>query len=138
MSPFAKPAQPSEGLDLQQLRGSLLLIKVLFLEDHIPTVHTKPGEKSPAIRADVSVLDGPMGGQTFEDTLIFPKVLQSQLRSRIGQLVLGRLATGQAKPGQTAPWKLDPASPADEQAGEAFLRNQTPAMSQPASSQPPF
>jgi len=138
MSPFATPAQPSEGLDLQGLRGSLLLLKVLFLEDHIPTVHTKPGEKSPAIRADVTVLDGPQAGKEYPDTLIFPKVLQSQLRSRIGQLVLGRLGQGQAKPGQTAPWKLDPATHADEQAAESWLRNKTPAMSQPASSEPPF
>lgn len=139
MSPFAKPAEPSSGIDYSQLHGKLLLIKVMSLEDHIPTVHTKPGEKNPAIRGDVTVLDGPQAGQEYPDALIFPKVLQGQLRSRMGQLVLGRLAQGQAKPGQTAPWKLDTATAADEQVAEQWLAKQsTGATTGPANAEPPF
>lgn len=139
---FASPAAPSEGIDFNQLRGSLLLIKVVFLEDHIPNVNSKPGEKSPAIRADVTVLDGQFAGKEYADALIFPKVMQGQLRSRVGQLVLGRLGQGQAKAGQSAPWKLDPATPADEQiAGQWVTRKATPQVSpvqHQQTSQPPF
>jgi len=139
MSPFAKPAEPSSGIDYSALKGALLMIKVIFVEDHIPTVHTRPGEKNPAVRADVTVLDGPQAGHAYQDTLVFPKVLQGQLRSRVGQLVLGRLSQGEAKPGQSAPWKLDAATPADEQVAEAFLRTKsTPSVTTPAASEPPF
>lgn len=139
MTQFASPAAPSEGLDFNELQGSLLLIKVVFLEDHIPNVNTKPGEKSPAIRADVTVLDGRSAGKEYADALIFPKVMQGQLRSRVGQLVLGRLGQGHAKPGQSAPWKLDPASEADTRVAEEFMRRKsTPAVQSVSSSQPPF
>jgi len=139
MSQFASPAQPGQGITYPDLQGALLLIKVIFLEDHIATVHTRPGETNPAVRANVTVLDGPKAGETYEDTLIFPKVLQGQLKSRMGQLVLGRLGQGAAKPGQSAPWLLNPATPADEQVADAHLRKaSTPAVTQPATEQPPF
>lgn len=140
-SPFASPAQPGQGITYPDLQGNLLLIKVMSLEDHIPTVHTRPGEKNPAVRADVTVLDGPKAGEKYDDALIFPKVLQGQLKSRMGQLVLGRLGQGAAKPGQSAPWLLTPATPEDEKVAEEWMRsNQTPTLSQPASQgqEPPF
>jgi hypothetical protein len=138
MSQFATPAT-SSSIDFQQLKGSLLMVKVIFLEEHIPTAVTKPGERSPAIRADVTVLDGPHAGEHYADTLIFPKVLQSQLRSRVGQLVLGRLGQGPAKPGQSAPWQLDAATSADEQVATGYLAKQaTPSTTSVATEQPPF
>lgn len=141
-SPFATPADPSERIDYNEVVGNLLLIKPTYLEDHIPNVNTKPGEKSPAVRADVSILDGPQAGRELADVLIFPKVLQSQLRSRVGQLVLGRLGKGEAKAGQSAPWKLNAASPDDERTAEAHLSNRsTPATTPPAggrTDEPPF
>ena len=47
---------------------------------------------------------------TYEDTLIFPKVLIGSLKSRIGQKVLGTIGQGVAKPGQNAPWIIQDAS----------------------------
>lgn len=137
---FADPASPS-GIDYKELQGSLLLFEVTGLEDHIPTSVTKPGEKSPAVRVNLTVLDGPQAGTSLADSLVFPKVLQGQLRSRVNQMVLGRLAQGDARPGQSAPWKLSPASPEDKRKAEEFLARQssTPAMSQPApNAAPPF
>jgi hypothetical protein len=132
---FADPASPS-GIDYAELKGSLLLFDVTGLEDHIPTSVTKPGEKSPAVRVNMTILDGAQAGTRVEDSLVFPKVLQGQLRSRVGQLVLGRLTQGQAKPGQSAPWKLDPATAEDKTKAEAYLAQPAPATS--ANAEPPF
>lgn len=139
MTQFAAPASPSEGMDFNELQGSLLLIKVVYLEEHVPNVNTKPGEKSPAIRADVTVLDGPLAGKEYADALIFPRVMQGQLRSRIGQLVLGRLTKGEAQPGKNAPWKLDPATAQDTQVAEQYMARKTqPRVQSVSSSEPPF
>lgn len=136
MTGFAAPSAPSGGLDFKALHGSLLLIDVLAVEEHVPTVHTKPGEKSPAVRANVTVLDGDQANQTFDDTLIFPKILQSQVRAKVGEKVLGRLGQGTAKPGQSAPWQLDPATEPDVAKAEAWVAaNSKPAVSSAA---PPF
>lgn len=134
---FADPASPS-SIDYNQLKGSLLLFEVIGLEDHIPTSVTKPGEKSPAVRVTLSILDGPQAGTIMDDSLVFPKVLQGQLRSRVGQLVLGRLGLGQAKVGQSAPWKLDPANDADKRRAEEFVQTSRPATTEPATGRPPF
>lgn len=138
MSGFAAPAAPSGGLDFQALNTKLLLVEVLAVEDHVPTVHTKPGEKSPAVRANVTVLDGDPAGETFEDTLIFPKILQSQIRAKVGQKVLGRLTQGQAKPGQSAPWVLAEATPADVSVAEAWVAKNTAPAFTGADARPPF
>lgn len=72
----------------------------------MPTVQTSLGEKD-AISATIHDVDT---GDTFEDALIFPKVLVSSLRNRVGQTVLATLTQGQAKPGQSAPWTLTDAT----------------------------
>lgn len=136
MSQFATPAAPSGGLDYNEINRSLLLVQVITVEDHVPTVHTKPGEKSPAVRGNVTVLDGAKAGESYEDTLIFPKVLQSQLRGRVGQLVLGRLTQGMAKPGQSAPWQLAEATPEDIAVADNHMRKA--AASSVQSAQAPF
>jgi len=135
MSNYAAPAEPT-GISYTDLKGALLLIKVHAVEADVPTAFSKPGQANPAVRADVTVLDGGSAGEMYEDALIFPKVLQGQLKSRVGQLVLGRLGQGQAKPGQSAPWKLDPATAADEQAADAHLRKTTAPAGTGA--EPPF
>lgn len=129
-SPFATPGTAS-GISWEDLNGSLLLIEPLSVEEGIKTVH---GDKS-AIRANVAVLDGDQKGQDYQDTLVFPLVLQGQLRGRIGQKVLGRLGQGEKKAGQKPPWKLAEATEADIAVGTAYLSGQ---MSAPADDAPPF
>jgi hypothetical protein len=114
--PFASPGSTS-GVDYAELNGSLLLIEPASLESG---VKTSLGDKD-AVRADITVLDGPNAGTQHTDTLIFPRVLIGQLRSRIGQKVLGRLGQGVARPGQNAPWLLNEATDADKQLGLAWL-----------------
>lgn len=139
--PFVQPAPAStEGPDFQTLRGALLLIKVISQEAHVPTVHTLPGEKSPAVVADITVLDGQRQGEQLVNTLIFPKVLQTQLCRSIGQTVLGRLTQGEAKQGKNAPWQLDPASADDASNARRYLdaRASQPVGAPAASAEPPF
>lgn len=129
--PFATPGSTS-GVDYKALNGRLLLIMPTSLESD---VKTSLGDKD-AVRADIVVLDGPEAGEEYNDTLVFPRVLIGQLRSRVGEKVLGRLGQGQARPGQNAPWLLTEATDADKQTGLAYLAGKlaTPATA----GAPPF
>ena len=128
-SPFAAPAAPGAGIKWETLSGRLVLVQPHSLETGITTAFGV----ADAIRADVVILDGPDAGTKHDDTLIFPKVLQSQLRNQVGQKVLGRVTQGQAKPGQSAPWILAEATDADTAIGVAWL-NRTAVTS----AKPPF
>lgn len=130
--PFAKPAAPGGGIEFADHKGALLLVRPIEVEKD---VKTKFG-LSDAVRADVNVLDGPGEGASYVDALIFPLVLQQQLRKNIGDLVLGRLGQGEAKDGNNPPWILEDASPEDETKAEAWVKeNTTPATTKAA---PPF
>lgn len=131
-NPFATPATASGGIAWADVKGALVLVDVLSVETGI---NTSFGETD-AVRANVAVLDGAQKGETYEDTLVFPKVLQSQLKSRVGQKVLGRVSQGQAKPGQSAPWVLAEATEADIVIGTAYLAGQVSAPA--AAGAPPF
>jgi hypothetical protein len=118
--PFNDPASMT-GLPLNDLLGALLLIDV---HEQMPEMSTTYGPATP-IRADVMILDGPHKSAEYPDTLIFPKVLIGQLRGSIGSKVIGRLTRGQAKLGQSAPWKLEAATPEDKAIGERYLQYAT-------------
>jgi len=132
-SPFATPGTAT-GIDFSELLNRLLLIMPIKQEFE---VKTNFGDKDP-IRADVVVLDGPDAGAQYNDALIFPNVLIGQLRSRIGQKVLGRLVQGQAKPGQKPPWRLDEATEADQKIGISWLNAHALAKPAPAGDTPPW
>lgn len=120
--PFASPSNAS-GIEWKDLKGSLLLVKVHGFEAEINTVHGP----STAVRADVIVLDGDEEGTEYSDTLVFPKVLQSQIKGQIGGMVLGRLGQGEKKPGQSPPWMLSEATEADKKIGREYLARTNPA-----------
>ena len=133
MSSFSTPAAPSSGdkLPLGDLLGSLLLITV---HEHTDEITTEYGPAR-AIRADVACLDGDHKGETWDDTLIFPRVLQSQLRQSVGAKVLGRLAQGEKMPGKNPPWRLDDPTAADQTVGEKYLAH---VATQTAADEEPF
>lgn len=134
-NPFAAPAAASGGLHLEDYLGRLLIVEPTGVEDGISTAFGP----SSAVRATVTVVDAPTGPDVHEDALIFPKVLQSQLKPRIGQMVLGRLSKGNAKPGQSAPWIIQEPTEADIQAGVAYLnQRQAASLTQAASPKAPF
>lgn len=132
---FAAPAAPGSGITWADHNGQLLLIEPIAVKTGIQTSFGP----SDAVAANVTVLDGPQAGTEFPDTLIFPKILQSQVAGRVGQKVLGRLGQGVAKPGQSAPWMLSEASEADRQVATAWLaRTAAPAAAAAAGGTPPF
>ena len=103
MNTFAPPAEGGDGWSPKDSSGHLLVIEPEALETGIVTSF---GEKD-AIRGTVHDVDA---GETFEDALIFPRVLIGSLKQRLGQKVLARLTQGNAKPGQAPPWTLTDAS----------------------------
>lgn len=111
INPFASIPFPSDGITWADNNGALLIIQPTAIETGIQTSYGS----ADAVRANVWILDGPNAGETHDDTLVFPKLLQSQLKSRINQVVLGRLGQGQGKPGQSAPWLLNEPSQQDVQ-----------------------
>lgn len=117
---FSDPSTAS-GIKWADLKGALVLVKV---HEFVPEINTVHG-LSTAVRADVIVLDGNDAGDEYSDTLVFPKVLQSQLKSNVGGMVLGRVGQGSAKPGQSAPWTLAPANEDDKAKGRAYLAKTT-------------
>ena len=108
---LSDPAAPGgEKLPLAELNGALLLINV---RDQLKDVATEFGPTDP-ISADVYVLDGDHKGESYEGTLIFPKMLISTLKPSIGGWVQARLGQGIAKPGRSAPWLLNTISDDDK------------------------
>lgn len=118
---FSGPSS-ADGVQWKDYLGSLLLFKVRGFEPSVNTVH---GETS-AVQADVIVLDGDNADAVITDTLVFPKVLQNQIKGNIGGMVLGRLGQGEAKKGQSAPWKLADATEADKTVARAYLDKASP------------
>lgn len=131
-SPFDQPGGTGDSITWDELKGALLLVEPLSFESQIPT---SLGPKD-AVKANVHVLDGPQSGKSYTETLIFPKVLCSQTKNKLGRKVLARLGQGNAKPGQSAPWQLNETTQADIAVGEAFLARG--AQSAISSAAPPF
>ncbi len=126
------PPAPNDGdkLDLKAINGALLHITVKDIVRDIPTVHGI----SDAVSADVVVLDGTGKGDTYEDTLIFPKVLRSVLGQVVGTadpVVIGRLGQGEAKPGKSAPWVLQVPTAEDFEVAKRY-ENRPGAAAKPA------
>lgn len=108
-----------------ELVGKLHIIEPLSIERDVKTDYGV----SDATRANVYVLLSPTESETFEDTLIFQKVLQSQLRKHVGtgSVVVGRPFSDvdHQKRGQSAPWKLAEATEGDLKKATTFLTAQS-------------
>jgi hypothetical protein len=134
MTDFADPGTGGDKLPLNDLLGSLLYIEAISYERDIQTVHGP----SDAIKANVAVLDGANKGDRYDDTLIFPKVLRSQLSGNIGKLTLGRLSQGKAQPGKSAPWQLEPSTDADRAVGQKYVAYLATQKAVVEEDEPPF
>lgn len=134
-SPFAAPASAS-GVPWAELLGRLLVIEPAKFE---PSISTTFGDRE-AIRATVTVIDQDQP-EAYEDVLIFGLVMLGQLRSKVGQMVLGRLAQNPPKAGQNPAWRLEEATTQDQKLGGDWLRKRnTTAFAAPTSDvgAPPF
>ncbi|TYB50252.1 hypothetical protein FXF51_56855 [Nonomuraea sp. PA05] len=135
--------QPSAASDFKAADhvGHLLLIYVRELRQGIVTTYGA----SDAISCDVVVLTNQRGPRCETGVLFFQKPLIGSLRNSIGKdPVLARLAQGTAKPGQSAPYILNPYSEQDAAYATQWLQSvggnpfQTaPALQQPATPQAP-
>jgi len=134
--PFSAPAEPTGGdrLPLSDVLGSLLLFTV---HEVVHDIDTEYG-KSNAVRADVAALDGTHKGDTWADTLIFPRVLQSQLSGATGGMVLGRLEQGEKKPGKNPPWRLADPTDSDRDIGRKYLAHVATQAPKPPVADEPF
>lgn len=114
-------AVQSAGIEWAEFVDKLFVVEPLEVEKDINTQHGT----TDAVRANVWVLLGKNKTEEFEDTLIFPRVLQSQTRRKIGSIVVGRLTQGEKKKGQNAPWVLAEATPDDLKKASKFLAEQS-------------
>jgi hypothetical protein len=121
---FSDPGT-STGINLNDLEGSLLLVKPVRVEHGIKT---SLGDRDATV-AHVHVVDGDQAGTVYPEVFIWPRVLQGQLRANLGtdRFTIGRLGKGTAKPGQNAPWKLEAATDADKKAATTYLAKPAPA-----------
>lgn len=107
----------SEFFEIKQHVGSLCLIAV---NEYVPSMTTTMGT-SPAVRAEVAIVDGPGAGKRYPDALFFGKKIVPQLKASIGSTILGRIVTGQARPGQSAPYQLEKATGEDAAKANAWV-----------------
>ena len=131
MSEFVSAAPPTGGITWADHKGALLIVEPLSVETGIQTSFGA----ADAVKANVHVLTAPDQTEDYPDCLVFPKLLASQLKGQIGSKVVGRLGQGTAKPGQSAPWLLEPASEDDLAKAKEWLDKQKPAVQ---SAQAPF
>ena len=103
---LSAPQQNGDLLNQADIEGHNLIVAPTEFIPHIPTVHTKPGEQSPAIRCNVVDLgDGTALPVKYTGVLWFG-VISGSLKRQIGETILGRMAKGQATPGKNPPWQL--------------------------------
>jgi hypothetical protein len=118
---FDAPA-PTSAIKWADHEGRLVLVWPHVVKQFV----FENGETGDVIEGRVIVLDAP-GGTPVEygNTVIFPKLLQGQVRGNIGKNRpnLGRVGKGQAKPGKTAPWILLDPNENDKQLAVKFLTN---------------
>lgn len=121
----------SVGVDWTELRGRLLLI---YPKEQVTQTTKDYGDKD-AVKADVTVLDGEGAPSEYRNTLVFPLVLQGQLRNTVGtgRPVVGRLTGGSKAEKATREekaWKLDVATDEDKQKARDYI-NRKPVVSDP-------
>jgi hypothetical protein len=110
MPPTGAPqlSSPSSGDICKPLDvvGHLLLVRPV---EFLPDFPTSNGNRD-AVRIDICDLSANdergQWGAVYRDALWFGRVLVSGLRRQIGDLVLGRMSQGVAKPGQNPPFNL--------------------------------
>jgi hypothetical protein len=121
--PFAAPAEPTTGewANWADLKGDLLLFYVKGYVEHSPTSKTKPGQKSPMVETDMVVLDGALAGKEYPGQQVRGVLMHTQLKDRVGQKVLGRLAQGESRNGNNAPWLLTAPTEDDKARGRNYL-----------------
>jgi hypothetical protein len=126
---FQQPSAGGDRVNLTEVLGSLALIYVRELREGVPT----PYGESDAVAVDLHFLDGPKGGEIFENTLLFQRAIVGSLRSAShSDPVLARIGQGIAKPGQSAPFVLLPFTDADAALATGYIERRPKPFQAPA------
>lgn len=131
MSNFQQPAiaNPDDKFVAAENNGALLLFFPTEFKTGVATVH----DDSDAVAARIVRLND---GRVYENALIFPKALVTQLKAAVPDgMVLGTLGQGQNTKGNP-PWLLSPHTAEDVAKAEAWLAA-NPRQQQPAPAAPP-
>lgn len=132
--PFAPPPDPPK-VRAADLQGRLLLLWPSTIEREHPTVHGP----TDAARCRIAELDGPTPGTIHDDVLLFGTLVVGQLRTALAAgdtTVLARMGQGEARPGQSPPWKLLAYTDADRQLALSFLHSHPQAAPAPPPATP--
>jgi hypothetical protein len=124
-------ADPSEGdffgkAAKASVEGALLAFEVKEFNPNKPTVNSRPDKPTPMVVASVYVLDGEHTGKSWENSEIYGGVV-SQLKDRVGQIVLGRWVRGKPNPKfpDNAPWSIQKATAEERQIGMKWYAEHT-------------
>lgn len=118
--PFSLPPAPSK-IQISDLVGTLVLVRPTEV---IEEMQTEIGKAENVVRADITAVDGDLGGQLFEDVLVFQTALKRALLKVLdgpNPLLLGRIEMGQKKPGKNAPYLFGKPNDDDIAAARAAL-----------------
>ena len=127
---FQQPQENTSGekVPMADLVGALCLI---YVKEVRPNITTAYGEKE-AVACNWHVLDGPKANEVYEDALIFQGALIGSLKGAVGgDPVLGRIGLGIKKPGQNAPYVINPFTAQDAVLATAYIQR-LPQAFQPA------
>lgn len=103
--PLSAPQAMGDMLSQADCLNHTMIVAPTEYIDHIPTVNTKPGEKSPAIRVNLVDFADPDNPVVYRGVLWFG-VMAGALRRSIGEFLAARMGQGTASPGRNAPWQL--------------------------------
>lgn len=107
---LSAPVADGDQLNPVDINGHTLVVCPTEFIEHIQTKHTKPGEKSPAIRVNVAVLSQNTEGgghPIYRGVLWFNVKLYNGLKRQIGETILGRMSQGVGTQGNNPPWQLE-------------------------------
>lgn len=118
--PFGRPS--TDFFAAKAYDGKLVLFESIGQVEEKATKFNKPGELTKYVVADVTVIDAEGGPAVYPRSDVFGAALVGTLgRAVPGKPLLGRIAQGEAKAGQSAPWILQDYTDADAALAGQYL-----------------
>lgn len=94
---------------------------VAFVEPDREEVDTKFGSSEATKCRYIVVLDGDEPGTVFDNPLVFGNISRDAYSNGTEKIVLGRVAVGAPKAGQSPPYILNPATDEDKKTANAWF-----------------
>jgi hypothetical protein len=94
---------------------------VAFVEPERKEMETKFGSQEATVCRYVVVLDGDDAGMVFDDPIVFGNISRDAYSNGDEKVVLGRVAIGQAKSGQSPPYILNAADDEEKSLAAAWF-----------------